>query len=239
LLLQAGPPAHLASVLSPLRVPPAWDAPSHRPMGGRIGVRLPTFHAGAADQAHVAFMPDTIWPVSGHPPDSSRAAGVRPGFDVTCLYVTTRHQRSPRRGLRTVFPVPTWRILCAFSTSLTTTVFSQRSMWWFGASPRRAAPKGQPSSPAQHRFHELSLHRAPFHVRGTPPTVDRYLAGQGAGPGSGRGRRPALMSGGVRTTEAQAVAAGHGVDPARWQVGHDGLRAGSWAGFHGWASRSA
>jgi hypothetical protein len=45
------------------------------PSDGRIGVRLPTFRAGAADQDHVAFMPDTIWPVSGHPPDSSRAPG--------------------------------------------------------------------------------------------------------------------------------------------------------------------
>src|SRR5450759_4595218 len=26
---------------------------------------LPTFHATAADQARVAFMPDTIWPVNG------------------------------------------------------------------------------------------------------------------------------------------------------------------------------
>jgi hypothetical protein len=33
----------------------------------------------------------------------------------------------------------------AFSSSLTTTVFSQRSMRWFGASPRRAAPEGQTS----------------------------------------------------------------------------------------------
>src|SRR5512132_1455309 len=77
------------------------------------------------------------------------------------IYVTTRHQRSPRRGLHTVFLVPTWRISCAFSTSLTTTVFSQRSRWWFEASPRRAAPKGQPSSPAQHRFHELSYIEPP------------------------------------------------------------------------------
>jgi hypothetical protein len=41
-------------------------------------------------------------------------------------------------------------------------------MWWFEASPRRAAPKGQPSSSAQHRFQELCLHKAPFRVRGAP-----------------------------------------------------------------------
>src|SRR5215207_7529221 len=105
-LLQAGPPAHPASVLSPLRVRPAWDAPCHRPRDGRIGVRLPTFCAAAADQDHVAFMPDTVWPVSGHPPDSSRAAGARPGFDPP-IYITALQQRSPHRGLRTVFLIPT------------------------------------------------------------------------------------------------------------------------------------
>src|SRR5664279_3680004 len=35
--------------------------------------------------------------------------------------------------------------MCAFSSSLTTTVFSQRSMRWFDATPRRATPKGQQS----------------------------------------------------------------------------------------------
>src|SRR5215213_10720985 len=105
-LLQAGPPAHPASVLSPLRVRPAWGAPSHRPKGGRVRVRLPTFHAEAADQAHVAFMPDTVWPRSGHPPDSSRAAGVRPGFDATYLSVTTRQRRPLQRGAAHRLPGP-------------------------------------------------------------------------------------------------------------------------------------
>ena len=45
-----------------------------------------------------------------------------------------------------------------FSSSLTTTVFSQRSMRRFGASPRRAAPKGQPSSLVQHRIENPYLH---------------------------------------------------------------------------------
>ena len=35
---------------------------------GSTGTRLPTFHARAADQAHVAYMPDTTRPISGHPP---------------------------------------------------------------------------------------------------------------------------------------------------------------------------
>ena len=98
------------------------------------------------------------------------------------IYVTTRHQRSPRRGLHTVFLVPTWRISCAFSTSLTTTVFSQRSRWWFEASPRRAAPKGQPSSPAQHRFHELSYIEPPStFVAHLQPKIVIWLVGVGGG----------------------------------------------------------
>jgi transposase len=45
---------------------------------GIIGTRLPTFHVEAADQAHVASMPDTTWPVNGHPPDSSRRHNATP-----------------------------------------------------------------------------------------------------------------------------------------------------------------
>jgi hypothetical protein len=41
-------------------------------------------------------------------------------------------------------------------------------MWWFEASHRRATPKGQPSSPAQHHVQKsLPTNRTPFHVRGT------------------------------------------------------------------------
>ena len=39
---------------------------------------FPTFRTGAADQAHVAYMPDTAWPENGHPPDSSRAIHYTP-----------------------------------------------------------------------------------------------------------------------------------------------------------------
>ena len=57
----------------------------------------------------------------------------------------------------------------AFSLSLTTTVFSQRSTGWFDASPRRATPEGQQASisrtaPCQKA---LSTNRTPLHVRGT------------------------------------------------------------------------
>ena len=39
---------------------------------GSVASGLLPFHAEAADRARVASMPDTTWPVSGHPPGSSR-----------------------------------------------------------------------------------------------------------------------------------------------------------------------
>ena len=66
-------------VLSASRVMPLERAPSryqprhqHPGHGSSIGVRLPTFRAEAAGRVHVASMPDTTWPVGGHPPGSSR-----------------------------------------------------------------------------------------------------------------------------------------------------------------------
>ena len=58
----------------------------------------------------------------------------------------------------------------AFSSSLTTTVFSQRSMRRLEASPRRAAPKGQQSfisRTAPHQETHLPTWRAPSCVRDT------------------------------------------------------------------------
>src|SRR5215218_7190890 len=52
LLLRAGPPAR----------------------GQQAAARLPMFHARAADQAHAASVPDTTWPVIGHPPGPAPAA---------------------------------------------------------------------------------------------------------------------------------------------------------------------
>ena len=54
-----------------------------------------TFRARAADQAHVASMPGTTWPVSGHPPGSSRgyppAPVLMPALPVTTRSTATTH----------------------------------------------------------------------------------------------------------------------------------------------------
>src|SRR5665811_1984248 len=104
-LLRTGPPARPASVLntSQFLLLSALPLTTPNPAGGGIGTCLPTFHAAAADQDRVAFMPDTAWPVNGHPPDSSQGPNQRPGFDVT--YSVFRHFSSD--SLAFAFLIPT------------------------------------------------------------------------------------------------------------------------------------
>jgi hypothetical protein len=136
-LLQAGPPARHATVLNPLRLRRLGRSLSLTSKGELCRARLLPFPAEAADQARVVYMPDTAWPVSGHPPDSSRNTPHAP-VSMSPVFVTTLHQRFACARL----PDPYLTHTCAFSSSLTTTVFSQRSMRRFDASPRRATPKG-------------------------------------------------------------------------------------------------
>jgi len=137
-----------------LTVPAAWCSPSHHPSrGGSIRVGLPTFRAAAADQARVAFMPDTTWPVSGHPPGSSREQPEAP-VSMSCGYSsrhvnTAIHSRSPSWSPPDASTAPS-------PHRSPPRPHDQRSMRWFEASPRRATPKGQPSSTAQHRHHPRS-----------------------------------------------------------------------------------
>ena len=138
-LLRTGPPARPATVLSPLRFSrlgtPCRPAPRRGPAS--IRTRLLLFRAEAADRARVVYMPDTTWPVSGYPPGSSRSRRNTPvsmsskGFGTSA----TIRSRSPSRS-------PPDASTGAFSSSLTTTVFSQRSMRRLEASLRRATPKG-------------------------------------------------------------------------------------------------
>ena len=71
-LLRVSPPARPTSVLRPARCRPSGNLPLATSSSSSIGTRLLTFRTGAADQAHVASMPGTTWPVNGHPPGSSR-----------------------------------------------------------------------------------------------------------------------------------------------------------------------
>ena len=55
-------------------------------------VRLLLFHVNAADRARVVYMPDTAWPISGLPPDSSRNLFHAPVL-MSPVEVSTRQQR--------------------------------------------------------------------------------------------------------------------------------------------------
>ena len=104
-LLRAGPPADAATVLNAsqfllLGALPLATGPSRG--RGYVGVRLPTFHAEAADRTRAASMPDTTWPISGHPPGSSRRHLTAPVLMSTNLL---RHVNSG--SLTLAFPIPT------------------------------------------------------------------------------------------------------------------------------------
>jgi hypothetical protein len=113
------------------------------PPAGSTGTRLLTFHARAADQDHVAYVPNATRPITGHPPGSSRSTPHTPRFR---RHFDFDNDTSP--AISTIetahrLPDPHLTHHLRLSVSLTTTVFSQRSTRWFGASPRRATPKGQ------------------------------------------------------------------------------------------------
>ncbi len=68
----------------------------------RIGVRLPTFHAEAADRARATFTPGTTWPIGGHPPGLVPGLMGYPGFDAI-----SSSRRVISGSLAFAFPVPT------------------------------------------------------------------------------------------------------------------------------------
>src|SRR5512132_3420977 len=75
-------------------------------------------------------------------------------------------------------------------------------MWWFGASPPRATPKGLPSSLAQHRLPAVSptcASRPPFVVHGARPGILSICPiGEGGAPHPTRPARRGAAGGGLR-----------------------------------------
>src|SRR6266851_8946441 len=70
---------------------PLGTLPVTCPRAGGVRARL-LFRAEAADRARVVSMPDTAWPVSGHPPDSSRDHPYIPVL-MSPVRFSTRQQR--------------------------------------------------------------------------------------------------------------------------------------------------
>ena len=100
-----------------------------------FAARLLTFRARAADQDHAAFTPGTTWPIIGTPARLRHGRTAKPpAFDATSIVLTTPQQRTPTP--RTTGPgasgTSSWSPPDPSSTpsprSLTTTVFSQRSI---------------------------------------------------------------------------------------------------------------
>ena len=164
-LLRAGPSAGPATVLTP--EPKRGLLPLAHPetRAGSIGPGLLPFHAEAADRARVASMPDTAWPVSGHPPGSSRDLVDTP-VSMSPVSVSTRQQRFAHARL----PDPhLTRHARLFHIAHHGRVAAPAACGGLKPPPAgRLRRADNPSSPAQHRISKLSLHRAPFHVRDTP-----------------------------------------------------------------------
>jgi len=96
-----------ASRFLPFGALPLAPQTTHGPDSG-IDVRVPTFHAEAADRTRAASTPDTTWPIDGHPPGSSRALLTAPvSMSSTCFDASsTVRSRSPSRSPPDASPAP-------------------------------------------------------------------------------------------------------------------------------------
>ena len=169
-LLRAGPPAHPATVLTALRF--SRLAGSLSPSATRrTAVSGHAFPRSMHEQQTGLTSPTCRTPPGqkhGHPPDSSRADLLHPGFDVTLLSYDTStaipenedcapSSRSPPDASRAPFPHRSPRRSSANAAC-------------GGLQPpsARAATKGQTfisrTAPCQEA---LPTNRTPFHVRGT------------------------------------------------------------------------
>jgi hypothetical protein len=111
-------------------------------------------------QAHATSMPDTIWPVSRHLPDSSQ------DHPLTLVLMSSQPVSTLQQWFTCVrlHGSHLTRSCRAFSATLTTSALNRRSLRWFDASPCRATPEGLPPSFAQLRTfsHDDPLHRPSF-----------------------------------------------------------------------------
>ena|SRR5665647_1363134 len=145
-LLRTGPPAQ----------PPSEPYRAHLPvLNHRQGCCA--FSRSAREQQVGLTSPPCRTP----PGQSAHIRQAHPGtrniapVSMPSVFVTTRQQRFACARLPDPHLTP---LTAPFPRSLTTTVFSQRSTRRFGASSRKATPKGLPSSPEQHHLRKLLLH---------------------------------------------------------------------------------
>jgi hypothetical protein len=169
-------------------------------------MRLLLFHSGAADRARATSMPDTTWPISGHPPGSSRDLSDTP-VSMSSEVVSTRQQWFTRVRL----PSPrltssTRRLFLDRSPRRSSTNAARGGLKPPSAGRLRRATK--PSSPEQHHSRKTSLYRILLHIQDT-----RRVAPGVAARGSHRTVRDSLPSygsccpghqtGGIQVTHRQ------------------------------------
>jgi hypothetical protein len=166
-LLRDGPPPCPAPVLCPLQFPLLGVLPS----AGRSNTRpaptgrgVPTFGAGACAELappcaghHQSSKQVSLWLIPGQQLD--------PGFDAVDTLSTLpqrfTHVRLPGSHL-TPHRAP-------FPQRSPPRLIHQSSLRWFGISPCRATPEGQPPSPAPHRIQTITTFyiATSISVRGT------------------------------------------------------------------------
>ena len=136
--------------------------PRHAPFWDRVAVRAqvngPRYRRSPSPVPCKSSRPGSRRLYAGHHLANKRVTrqacprGKRrpPGFGTVYLFRRFNNDVRPNLPGRTLLarlPGPhLTRSRRAFSLSLTTTVFSQRSTGWFGAYPRRPTPEGQQSS---------------------------------------------------------------------------------------------
>jgi hypothetical protein len=144
------------------------------------------------DRAHVASMPDTIWPIDGHPPDSSREQG-NVSVSVPSDFVSTLQRRSSSR------PLPDTS-LCAFSHIAHHDSLQLTQQWVVWSLPpqggsggptsiSRAAPHHEalPTSSSSLRSGRTAPRNRARNAHITPPTAEsRGIAGPHRGIGGRR-----------------------------------------------------
>ena len=154
----------------------AWSSPFHeRPQAttaplaarehGTTGSHVPHQSPG---QAHAISMPDTTWPVSRHPPGSSRAISASP---VSMSSVGAFDTSTMDRSRSSSWPTPDALTARLFPRRSPPTALDRSSSGWFAAFPYRTAaedhqPHGPaPPSPMQHRINQPDLLHRPSSLR--------------------------------------------------------------------------
>jgi hypothetical protein len=138
-VLRGSPPLTGASVLSASRFCRLRLFPSHRQPGSQVPYESP-------DEIHAACTPDTAWPVSRFPPCSSQGR-YTPWFRCHLTNFDASSTVRLHSSLSSLHDVVKPRLL---TETFTTAAFDRSSFRQFGASSYKAAPKGLPSSFAQH-----------------------------------------------------------------------------------------